>query len=164
MNTFFFVNSNFILLKIDISLSDDECHFTMLQDFVKSSYSFNKALELDPKNEELQKAFWYWLLSTILVHLMAYKKYLNIWVFVYKPFFFFLILNYDQIKEYIYIYIYICMYVWKFCGEHGAPSNHILSSASVIQHIVLLSLHWLENWNSDLPLKRRFVNCKWICN
>ena len=89
MNTFFFVNSNFILLKIDISLSDDECHFTMLQDFVKSSYSFNKALELDPKNEELQKAFWYWLLSTILVHLMAYKKYLNIWVFVYKPFFFF---------------------------------------------------------------------------
>ena len=83
----------------------------MLQDFVKSSYSFNKALELDPKNEELQKAFWYWLLSTILVHLMAYKKYLNIWVFVYKPFFFFLILNYDQIKEYIYIYIYICMYV-----------------------------------------------------
>ncbi|KAK7838807.1 phospholipase d alpha 1 [Quercus suber] len=30
----------------------------MLQDFVKSAYSFNEALELDPKNEELQKAFW----------------------------------------------------------------------------------------------------------
>ena len=112
MNTFFFVNSNFILLKIDISLSDDECHFTMLQDFVKSSYSFSKALELDPKNEELQKAFWYWLLSTVLVHLMAYKKYLNIWVFVYKPFFFlnyYIYLNYDQIKEYIYIYVCVCV-------------------------------------------------------
>jgi len=56
----------------------------MLQDFVKSAYSFNKGLELDPKNEELQMAFWYWLLSTIRVHLVAYKKYLNIWVFVYK--------------------------------------------------------------------------------
>ncbi|XP_050264085.1 uncharacterized protein LOC126708333 [Quercus robur] len=51
-------DAEFILLKIDISLSDDECHFTMLLDFVKSAYSFNKALELDPKNEELQKAFW----------------------------------------------------------------------------------------------------------
>ena len=84
MNIFFFVNSKFVLLKIDISWSDDECHFTMLQDFVKSAYSFNEALELDPKNEELQKAFWYWILSAILVYLMAYEKYLNIWGFVYK--------------------------------------------------------------------------------
>ena len=60
--------------------------------------------------------------------------------------------------------MYVCMYVYKVWGDHGAPSNHILSPASVIQNIVLLSLHWLENWNSDLPLKRRFVNCKWICD
>ncbi|XP_030948365.1 hsp70-Hsp90 organizing protein 3-like isoform X1 [Quercus lobata] len=58
--------------------------YMLLKDFVKSAYSFNKGLELDPKNEELQMAFWYWLLSTIRVHLVAYKKYLNIWVFVYK--------------------------------------------------------------------------------
>ena len=58
----------------------------------------------------------------------------------------------------------VCVCVCKFWGDYGAPSNHILSSASVIQNIVLLSLHWLENWNSDLPLKRGFVNCKWICN
>nr|XP_023924197.1 ankyrin-1-like isoform X1 [Quercus suber] len=32
--------------------------YRLLKDFVKSAYSFNRALELDPKNEELQKAFW----------------------------------------------------------------------------------------------------------
>ncbi|KAL0003571.1 hypothetical protein SO802_017352 [Lithocarpus litseifolius] len=32
--------------------------YKLLKDFVKSAYSFNEALELDPKNEDLQKAFW----------------------------------------------------------------------------------------------------------
>ncbi|KAK7834300.1 phospholipase d alpha 1 [Quercus suber] len=32
------------------------CWYT--EDFVKSAYSFNEELELDPKNKELQKAFW----------------------------------------------------------------------------------------------------------
>nr|POE84252.1 phospholipase d alpha 1 [Quercus suber] len=32
--------------------------YKLLKDFVKSAYSFNEELELDPKNKELQKAFW----------------------------------------------------------------------------------------------------------
>ena len=28
--------------------------------------------------------------------------------------------------------MYVCMYVYKVRGDHGAPSNHILSPASVM--------------------------------